>query len=162
MNSCCWKTVSIPAPDKRVQRIFRGGGHRAIEPRVLAMPWPLATYTPDWDVVQDGCLTKVWQLSQGTILDLLGTNEIAPSYNTTTTIEYVQSEVWEKLSQKLHGATQEKVDTLSVGSENKLNSFGKSELTSIVECGLISSSVRMTSILNQCILLPRAILCPDH
>lgn len=46
-NGTLERMVPIPAPNKRDQQIFRGNGLRAIKPRVLAMLWPLATYTPN-------------------------------------------------------------------------------------------------------------------
>ena len=40
---------------------------------------------------------------------------------TTVSGKFVQGEVWEKLSQALYGATQNKIDTDSGGSEEQAN-----------------------------------------
>ena len=79
----------------------------------------MASSKPDQDIVQDGRLPNTWKLSQGTTLNLLGTDEIVPA----ATTKCVQDEVWEKLLQTLHGATQEKIDTLSVCSKEQVEQF---------------------------------------
>ena len=128
-NGTSERTVPIPASDKRVQQILRGSGLCATEPCILAQPWPLATYTPDQDVIQNGCLPQIWHSSHGTTLDLLGNGNdknIAPTNNTTASRKFVQGEVREELSQTLHGATWNKIDTVSRGSEEQVDQFWQS------------------------------------
>ena len=93
-------------------------------------PWLLVTYAPDQDVNQDGRLPQIWQLSQGTTLDLLGSGneDNASPNNTTASGKFVQGKVQESLSQAICGATQDKIDTVSgVIVKNKLISFGNQE-----------------------------------
>ena len=120
-------TVPIPAPGKRVQGILRGSGLRATGPRVLAQPWPLATYSPDQDVNQVERPPKVWQLGQGATLDLLGSRneDNVPPNNTTASGKFVQGKVQESLLQALRGATQEK-KTNNGGSEEQCDQFWQS------------------------------------